>query len=98
MASLVDGKLHVCGGRVRGEDQSSCYALQGTSWEVQSSLSVTRWHSAGSSWMGGWLVTGGFDGSSDLYRGGVWSSGPSLNTATSRHCQVTVGRRVIVAG
>ena len=104
VSSIVQDKLYVCGGRADGGVyQSSCYALHGTSWEVQDSLSVARYGAAGSRWMGGWLVTGGYGGSSihsssDLYRGGVWTSGPTLPTATYRHCQVSTDNQVIVAG
>ena len=107
ISNIVDNRLQVCGG-----GDANCYTLNGTSWEVQTSLSVPRYDAGGSRWMGGWLVTGGQDGStrhssSDLYTGGVWTVGPGLDTSTfwstrlhstSGHCQVTVGGRVIVAG
>ena len=100
VAGVVDSKLHICG----GHGQSTCHVLLGTSWKVQPSLSVDRQFAAGSITEDGWLVTGGRDGSgsklssSDLYKDGVWTSGPSLHTPTQGHCQVTEGGKVIVAG
>ena len=114
VSTVLDDKLHVCGGGAGAYgNNGNCYALHGTRWEEQSSLSVPRHTAGGSRWMGGWLVTGGMDGntrhtSSELYTGGSWTAGPVLDTTTfwsssglnglSHHCQVTVGSKVIVAG
>ena len=101
VAGVVDSKLHICG----GDEQSTCYALLGNCWKELPSLSVNRYEAAGSITEAGWLVTGGSErwgygshSSSDLYKDGVWTSGPTLPTPTNGHCQVTEGGKVIVAG
>ena len=110
VSAVLDGRLHVCGGR---DGDASCHALHGTAWHGIPTLATPR-HNAGSSlWQGGWLVTGGQDmntrhPTSELYTGGAWSTGPTMEEKTfwSReplmgvegHCQVTAGGRVIVAG
>ena len=113
VSAVVDGKLHVCGG---GEYKgvASCHALHGTSWHGTPNLDIPRLNAESSMWQGGWLVTGGLlDGNtrhttSELYKGGGWTAGPSLDEKTlltrkplmgvEGHCQVTAGGRVIVAG
>ena len=117
MSAVVDGKLHVCGGGT-WEGDASCHALHGTSWHGTPNLSVPRRNAESSMWQGGWLVTGGLMGTrnhgnkehttSELYKDGGWTAGPSLDEKTFwtrkplmgvvGHCQVTAGGRVIVAG
>ena len=108
MSAIIDGKLHICGGGT-----ASCYALHGTAWHRAPSLSLARENAGSSLWQGGGFFTGGSEGNtyhttSELYKNGEWTAGPSMEEKTfwSRkplmgiegHCQVTAGGRVIVAG
>jgi len=113
VSAVVDGKLHVCGGG-EYEGVASCHALHGTSWHGTPNLDIPRLNAESSMWQGGWLVTGGLldrntrHTTSELYKGGGWTAGPSLDEKTlltrkplmgvEGHCQVTAGGRVIVAG
>ena len=52
---------------------------------------------------GGWLISGGSSGadylqSTEVYKNGVWTSGPPLPSPLYNHCQVEVNGKVYITG
>ena len=96
-------------GTVVGRDadykaQRKCYQLEHGQWWQQLPLLSARDAAAGSMTRRGWLVTGGWSAdytrlsSTEVLTPEGWVAGPTMELAVSRHCQVTVGDTVYLAG
>jgi len=95
-----EDRLVICGGdRITG-----CLVWTPTGWQSMNTPYFNkRSVAAGSLVEGGWLVTGGYDGSYllssvVLYRDDEWHDYASMPASVVRHCQVTVDSDVYVIG
>jgi len=109
---LINGSPLICGGygRPRGEshlsddDQPSCYMYDKTSqtWNWHSNTETKRYASASALVKGTLWVTGGSPdvASTEFIHGnGTITTGPSLPTARSSHCMITLhDKRVMILG
>ena len=100
----MSGDDIVCGGR-RGDGSllSSCYSLQGATWQEEPGMITARSGAGASSGPGGILVTGGFGSegylaTSEVFRDGTWIEGPSLPAGIEGHCQVQRGEDIYIVG
>jgi len=95
---------YICGGRkADGSLLSSCYSLQGNTWQKEAKMAVARSGAAASSGVGGLMVSGGYgaDGylaSTEIFKDGSWSAGPSLPAGVEGHCQVQIADDVFILG
>ena len=104
VSGSADGHSIVCGGRnANGTLLSSCFSLQGGTWQMKASLATARSGAAASRTAGGLLVTEGYGAqgylaSTEIFTENSWIAGPALPAATMGHCQVQIGDTVIVVG